>query len=90
MPRTFNINKIWTFVFQNLCSNECILFQASVDGINYSTRYDPYSFRRDHSHYPLLFVGSHYTVSPSKTAEIFYFLKKIMLYKSPFKNLSKS
>lgn len=75
---TFTTDKTQTSLSQNLCSNGYILFQASVDGINYSTRYDSYPFGRDHSHYPLLFVGPYYTVSPSKTAQIFDCFLKIM------------
>ena len=87
---TFIIDETQTSCPQNLCSHGYIFFQASVDGINYPTRYDSYPFGRDHSHYPLLFVGSYYTISPSETAQIFdWFLKTVRPNKSPFVNLSK-
>lgn len=86
---TFTVERTWTFLSQNLCSNWCILFQASMDGISYPTRYDSYPFGRDHSYHPLLFVGSYHTVSPSKTAHIFEcFVKTPRPTKSPIVNLS--
>ena len=87
---TFIIDETQTSCSQTLCSHGYIFFQAPVDGINYPTRYDSYPFGRGHSHYPLLFVGSYYTVSPGETARIFdWFLKTVRPNKSPFVNLSK-